>query len=715
MFILLSGLHDTRSYFDDIVARSYGFFRQLRTIALLFIKCIRYNLKIHPGKTSLFAKEGKLLGFQITQHGIAIAEDLIDKIRAFPIPTKIKAVRSFLGLTGFIQGLLPKYGKAAAVLSDIISLPKFSFGEKEILAFESIKTMCHKDQILAFADYSKPFYMYCDASGLAIAAVLIQPVSHEDIQTEYRIISIMHKKLSASQRIYGTTKREIFSIFTGLRKFRKLILGIPLRVLTDHKPAVDMFYSVSDTPDLMISRWMQEISSYQVDMQYISGATNVLADYFSRLLRLTSEEDNQEEDSQEEKDAKENLWQEAKQFYDNLVSNLKNESTTNKRIPNIRKYSLNSGVILYKEKHADKFVLRPEDLKDHIDYIHKYMHISAQKTYQLISEEHHFPKLFDLINDCLQKCIICQQVNAYPTSNTVWPVIPRLPNTIFQEVFMDIIELPITTRGFIYALVMIATRPGYIKSTALKNKEATTVLDAFIHDWILVFGPPLKLRTDQGSEFDAKICQLAYKSFGIYWKSSSAYTPNAQGAVEIRNRSLKNDLKKRILQHPAEWDTLLDQSVFFLNIQPSGWRKLSPYEIVFCTKPNLPLDIQVRFDKGDYLDPSTDSDSNMDNYFFHRFTLAKEISAALTSQYQKHTNAQLEKNGLPYTVGNKVWKRDHNASGLDPKFVGPYKIIELGWNSALLEEVGSKQLTRANFKDLKPASDLGEECKDVKI
>ncbi len=43
--------------------------------------------------------------------------------------------------------------------------------------------------------------MYCDASGLAIAAVLIQPVSLEQ-ENEFRIISIADKKLSISQRIY---------------------------------------------------------------------------------------------------------------------------------------------------------------------------------------------------------------------------------------------------------------------------------------------------------------------------------------------------------------------------------------------------------------------------------------------------------------------------------------------------------------------------------
>jgi hypothetical protein len=80
-------------------------------------------------------------------------------------------------------------------------------------------------------------------------------------------------------------------MFNGLRKFRKLKLGLHLKIFTDHKPAVNVFHSPHDTPDLMISRRMQEISSYNVEISYIPGESNAIADYFSRLLRLSSEED----------------------------------------------------------------------------------------------------------------------------------------------------------------------------------------------------------------------------------------------------------------------------------------------------------------------------------------------------------------------------------------------------------------------------------------
>jgi hypothetical protein len=100
----------------------------------------------------------------------------------------------------------------------------------------------------------------------------------------------------------------------------------------------------------------------------------------------------------------------------------------------------------------------------------------------------------------------------------------------------------------------------------------------------------------------------------------------------------------------------------------------------------------------------------MDMHLINRFNLAKQVSSALTSEYQMHTNARLSKNALPFHMGQQVWKRNHTAKGLDPKFIGPYIIVEIGWNSALLENSSTKELTRSNFKDMKPATDLREEC-----
>jgi hypothetical protein len=47
-------------------------------------------------------------------------------------------------------------------------------------------------------------------------------------------------------------------------------------------------------------------------------------------------------------------------------------------------------------------------------------------------------------------------------------------------------------------------------------------------------------------------------------------------------------------------------------------------------------------------------------------------------------------------------------------FIVPCKLIEISLNSALSEHSTTKELTRSSFKDMNPASDLREECKEVR-
>lgn len=61
--------------------------------------------------------------------------------------------------------------------------------------------------VLAMPDYTKPFAIACDASDVAIGAVLTQEVSGEE-----HPICYFSQKLSASERKYSVTERECFAV-----------------------------------------------------------------------------------------------------------------------------------------------------------------------------------------------------------------------------------------------------------------------------------------------------------------------------------------------------------------------------------------------------------------------------------------------------------------------------------------------------------------------
>ena len=95
-------------YVDDMIVKSKE--REGHYIALQkFFRRIReFQLRLNPQKCTFGVTAGKLLGFLITQRGIAVAPSKIQAILELPPPRTEKEVRGFLGKVQFIRRFISK-------------------------------------------------------------------------------------------------------------------------------------------------------------------------------------------------------------------------------------------------------------------------------------------------------------------------------------------------------------------------------------------------------------------------------------------------------------------------------------------------------------------------------------------------------------------------------------------------------------------------------
>ena len=61
------------------------------------------NLKLHPAKCEFAKREVKYIGHILSTKGIRPDPGKIEAMTSFPEPTSQKTLKSFLGLTGFIE------------------------------------------------------------------------------------------------------------------------------------------------------------------------------------------------------------------------------------------------------------------------------------------------------------------------------------------------------------------------------------------------------------------------------------------------------------------------------------------------------------------------------------------------------------------------------------------------------------------------------------
>lgn len=85
----------------------------------------------------------------------------------------------------------------------------------------------------------------------------------------------------------------------------------------------------------------------------------------------------------------------------------------------------------------------------------------------------------------------------------------------FQKVAADILELPITSRGNRYVLVVQDYFPKHVNLYAIPDQRSTTVAKCLFENFICEHGIPEILHTDQGWQFESDLLKHLCELLGI--------------------------------------------------------------------------------------------------------------------------------------------------------------------------------------------------------
>ena len=88
------------------------------------------------------------------------------------------------------------------------------------------------------------------------------------------------------QRNYTTTEKELLAIVECLKKFRGIIFGYEINLLSDHN---NLVYATTLSEYQRVMRWQLIIEEFGPNIQHIAGVDNILADTLSRLPSTPSD------------------------------------------------------------------------------------------------------------------------------------------------------------------------------------------------------------------------------------------------------------------------------------------------------------------------------------------------------------------------------------------------------------------------------------------
>ena len=278
METMLRGLPGVYFYLDDVIITARDPVEHEVRLQQVFDRFREGGMRLKPSKCEFAGSEVTFLGFTVSQDGLTTTEELVKKIRDFPVPRNVKDVRAWLGLSGFYRRFVDGYPSITQPLTGLLRKGvAFEWGERQQESFEKLRKCLITAPVLAHPNYEKPWIIRADASGYAIGAVLSQEHDGQE-----RPVAYWGRKLSDAETRYHITELEALAVVAALKKFEPIVRHQEIVVYTDHSPLVQLLGTSRLSPSPRIQRWGLYVSTYKIKIMYRPGKTQQVPDALSR-------------------------------------------------------------------------------------------------------------------------------------------------------------------------------------------------------------------------------------------------------------------------------------------------------------------------------------------------------------------------------------------------------------------------------------------------
>ena len=635
-------------YLDDIIVFSRTPEEHIHRLRAVFEKLKAAGLKLKPSKCDFFKKEIKYLGYVVSEQGVSTDPDKIKAVTEWPQPPTMTEVRSFLGFVSYYRRFIPNFSKVTKSLNKLLQnlegTPsqkkkfKVHWGPEQQEAFETIQGLCTEFPVLAYADFKAPFILHTDASGEGLGVVLYQVQ-----EGKQRVIAYASRSLSKSERNYPVHKLEFLGLKWAITdKFHEYQYGSQFQVYTDNNPLTYVLTTVK--LNATGHRWVAALSNYTFSIIYKHGMGHKDADALSCIRWPEAMElDSQTvhavcEGVQAPHGKVETLCQGAHvvdalskdrappgmtslewchiQTQDPILSQIIREinnksigkmkikmgmpSELKVLIRNRTQLILKHGVLYRKARvnaRTKHLLVIPQSYRQRaMEGCHDQVgHLGQDRVLDLLRDRFYWlgmhADVLTYINSC-PRCLIrkSQQDKA--------PLLNIETSQTLELIHLDYLKIEPSKGNIENVLVITYHFTRYAQAFPSKTQTALATAKLLWNNFILHYGFPEKIITDQGRNFESELighlCQLA----GVQKLRTSPYHPQTNGQCERFNGTPLNMLGRLTPEQKKDWKSHVPALVHAYNCTRNAATGYSPYFLLFGRDPRLPVDVEFGLQRG---------------------------------------------------------------------------------------------------------------------
>ena len=204
-------------------------------------------------------------------------------------------------------------------------------------------------------------------------------------------------------------------------------------------------------------------------------------------------------------------------------------------------------------------------------------HQGSDRTFSILSDSAYWVGMTRDVNHHCSHCFKCRVSKAPATKPApLQPVITTRPCS-------DNCQHP-QGPGLWNRKAIHSRGTGLLLQVAFRMK-ADRIVQLLKDNVFALVGPPTKLHSDQGRNFESRILSDLCTAFGVKKSHTTPYM--GDGLVERMNRSLLN-LLRAYTDNRHDWEEHLQLLLFFYRTTRHSVTGLSPYEVLFGANPLSP-------------------------------------------------------------------------------------------------------------------------------
>ncbi|WVZ89741.1 LOW QUALITY PROTEIN: hypothetical protein U9M48_036106 [Paspalum notatum var. saurae] len=206
-------------FIDDILVYSKNEKEHEKHLRIVLSRLREHKLYAKFSKCAFCLKEVAFLGHILSVKGVVVDPSKVEDVLNWKQPQTVTQIQSFLG---YYRRFIKDFSK--------IAKPMTALTQKKCKVYMEPKMRRSIWNIEETSNFStcitKPFDVYCDASGSGLGCVLMQ---------EGRVIAYTSSQLRKPEVNYPTHDLELLAVVYALKKWRHYLLGNTCHIYTDHK------------------------------------------------------------------------------------------------------------------------------------------------------------------------------------------------------------------------------------------------------------------------------------------------------------------------------------------------------------------------------------------------------------------------------------------------------------------------------------------------